>query len=49
MAEDGVTGGDIDGSGGRGISLSVFFPCYNEEANVAGTAEKALSVPVVVA
>lgn len=27
-----------------GISISVFFPCYNEQENVTGTVEKALAV-----
>jgi glycosyltransferase involved in cell wall biosynthesis len=27
-----------------GVSISVFFPCYNEEANVANTVSKALAV-----
>ena len=34
-----------DESVGHGcVSISVFFPCYNEEENVAGTVEKALLV-----
>ena len=40
-----MTGGRFQGGGeGERISLSVFFPCYNEEANVANTVGQALEV-----
>ena len=45
MAENDRTDAVIAG-GGRGgnISISVFFPCYNEQENVRRTAEQALRV-----
>jgi glycosyltransferase involved in cell wall biosynthesis len=31
------------GGGNSGVSISVFFPCYNEQANVARTVERAVT------
>jgi len=43
MVSDSVDNTRGDGSAKR-LSISVFFPCYNEQDNVAVTVEKALSV-----
>jgi glycosyltransferase involved in cell wall biosynthesis len=34
----------VDSNCKSAVSISVFFPCYNEQANVTTTAEKAVSV-----
>ena len=44
MTEDNLTEPDEVTSGCESASLSVFFPCYNEQANVARTVEKAVGV-----
>ncbi len=44
MINDDSTKNFADLNKGSGISISVFFPCYNEQANVARTVERALVV-----
>lgn len=44
MAEENLTNASEAASGCESASLSVFFPCYNEQDNVAQTVERAVEV-----
>ena len=44
MTEDSSTESRCDSEGETAVSISVFFPCYNEQDNVARTVKSALSV-----
>ncbi|MFA5238605.1 MAG: glycosyltransferase family 2 protein [Phycisphaerae bacterium] len=44
MIEDKLPAEPIDSNPGTGVSISVFFPCYNEQENVERTVEQALTV-----
>ena len=44
MAEDKQKTANFDSSDNSDISISVFFPCYNEEGNVAATTRTAVEI-----
>ncbi len=44
MAEDKLSQTGADSSRQDNVSISVFFPCYNEQDNVSGTVEAAVGV-----
>jgi len=44
VTDQGESGRQTDSNRPHPVSISVFFPCYNEEGNVARTVEKARSV-----
>jgi glycosyltransferase involved in cell wall biosynthesis len=44
MGSDQANISDSQPDGSTAVSISVFFPCYNEQENVARTAEQALAV-----
>ncbi|MDD5328183.1 MAG: glycosyltransferase family 2 protein [Phycisphaerae bacterium] len=44
MIEDKLPAEPIDSNLGTGVSISVFFPCYNEQDNIRHTVEQALAV-----
>lgn len=44
MIKDKTSETAVDSNRSTAYSISVFFPCYNEQDNVAGTVEQALSV-----
>jgi len=44
VIEDKLPAEPIDSKMGTGVSISVFFPCYNEQDNIGRTVEQALAV-----
>jgi glycosyltransferase involved in cell wall biosynthesis len=44
VVKDKLPGTGVDLGGEAAVSVSVFFPCYNEQDNVAGVVEQALAV-----
>ncbi|MHC4115054.1 MAG: glycosyltransferase family 2 protein [Planctomycetota bacterium] len=44
MRDDKLSAGCVDSKQGFAVSISIFFPCYNEKDNVSSVVKKALAV-----